>query len=69
MTLLHLYRAPGLSEASRNALLQMARQRVSPAISGIETEFCYNIDAAEPLDLQERGVLEWLLRETFIIAA
>jgi phosphoribosylformylglycinamidine synthase len=65
MGLLHLYRAPGLSEASRNALLQTARQRISPAISRIHTEFCYNIDAASALDPQERGVLEWLLRETF----
>ncbi|MGD8699893.1 MAG: phosphoribosylformylglycinamidine synthase [Gemmatimonadales bacterium] len=65
MTLMHLFRAPGLSEASRSALLQTARQNVSPAIRRIESEFCYNIDLAGRLTPEELGVLEWLLRETF----
>jgi phosphoribosylformylglycinamidine synthase len=65
MSLLHLYRAPGLSDASRNALLQMARQRVSPDIQGLETEYCFNIDAGGGLAAEELRVLTWLLRETF----
>ena len=65
MALLHLYRAPGLSPARSNALLLAARKRISPDIRDIETEFCFNIEAA---GRQSRGDLEalaWLLRETF----
>jgi phosphoribosylformylglycinamidine synthase len=65
MSLLHLYRTPGLSAAARYALLQMARQRVSPDIQSIDTEYCFNIDAADELTAGEYGVLRWLLSETF----
>ncbi|UCC84421.1 MAG: phosphoribosylformylglycinamidine synthase [Gemmatimonadota bacterium] len=65
MRLLHLYRAPGLSAAVQAALLQMARQRVSPDIQAIETEYCFNIAAADELTAGEFQTLSWLLSETF----
>lgn len=65
MSLLHLYRAPGLSPARKNALLLVARQRISPDIEDIETEFCFNIEAAGGQSRAELETLAWLLRETF----
>ncbi|HSG81050.1 MAG TPA: phosphoribosylformylglycinamidine synthase [Gemmatimonadota bacterium] len=65
MSLLHLYRAPGTSEAARRALLQTARDRVSPHIRAIETEYCFNVDAAGGLTPEELRALGWLLAETF----
>ena len=65
MSLLHLFRTPGLSTARRDALLQTAQQRVSPNIQGIETEYCFNIDAGGEPTADELRILSWLLRETF----
>jgi phosphoribosylformylglycinamidine synthase len=65
MSLLHLYRAPGLSDAARGALLQVARVRVSPDIQAIDTEYCFNIAAADQLTAGEFRTLSWLLSETF----
>ena len=65
MSLLHLYRAPGLSTTRRTALLEKARKRISADIHGLETEHCLNIDAAGELTREEQEALGWLLRETF----
>jgi phosphoribosylformylglycinamidine synthase len=65
MSLLHLYRHPGLTAAKTSTLLALARHRVSAAIRGIDTEFCFNIDAAAPLNDTHQGILGWLLAETF----
>jgi phosphoribosylformylglycinamidine synthase len=65
MSLIHLYRAPGLSEAAARALLQTARQRVSPDIQAIDTEYCFNVDAEGGLTSEESRILVWLLAETF----
>jgi phosphoribosylformylglycinamidine synthase len=65
MSLLHLFRKPALSQAKKNELLFMARQKISPIISDIETEYCFNIQAKETLTDDELGVLRWLLAETF----
>jgi phosphoribosylformylglycinamidine synthase len=43
----------------------MARQRVSPDIHAIDTEYCFNIDAADELTAGEFRSLGWLLAETF----
>jgi phosphoribosylformylglycinamidine synthase len=43
----------------------MTRRRVSPDIRGIDTEYCFNIDAGGQPTADERRVLGWLLRETF----
>ncbi len=65
MSLLHLFRKPALSQAGKNELLSAARQKISPNISDIETEYCFNIQAKETLTDDELGLLRWLLAETF----
>jgi phosphoribosylformylglycinamidine synthase len=63
--LLHFYRTPALSSYKKNVLLGQVRQTIDPAINDIDTEFCFNIEISEPLTEAERGVLRWLLAETF----
>jgi hypothetical protein len=65
MSLLHFYRKPALSLAKKDNLLSMVRQRISPEIQDIETEYCFNIETSEPLTSQELKTLHWLLSETF----
>jgi phosphoribosylformylglycinamidine synthase len=65
MGLLHFYRIPALSPAKKSALLSAASQKMSSEIRDIETECCFNIEAAAPLTEEESRVLRWLLAETF----
>ena len=65
MGLLHFYRIPALSPAKKSALLSVASQKLSAQIRDIETEYCFNIEAADPLTDEESGILRWLLAETF----
>jgi len=64
-SLLHFYRTPALLENKRNQLLKTVREKLSPGIDTIETEFCFNIDVSEPLTDKELNILRWLLSETF----
>ncbi len=63
--LLHFYRKPALSLAKKDNLLSFIRQRISPELRDIETEYCFNIETSEPLTSQELETLHWLLSETF----
>ena len=65
MSLLHLYRHPGLTSAKTSTLLALTRDRVSAAVRGIDTEFCFNIETTAPLSDVHRRILAWLLAETF----
>jgi phosphoribosylformylglycinamidine synthase len=65
MTLLHLYRAPGLSTAKQATLLDTVRSGVSELIQDIETEYCFNVETSAPLTEPEVRTLYWLLSETF----
>ena len=65
MVLFHLYRTPALSAYQTTSLLAAAQEKVSPAIIGIETEFCFNVAADAPLTQDETRLLRWLLTETF----
>ncbi len=65
MSLIHFYRKPALSPAKKNDLLATAKQKVSASIEDIETEFCFNVETADPLNDEELGILRWLLSETF----
>jgi len=65
MSLLHFYRKPALSLARKNDLLSIVRQKISPEIQDIETEYCFNIEASEALKREELEALRWLLSETF----
>ena len=63
--LLNLYRRPALSSYKEDNLVKIFREKVSPDIDTIETEFCFNIDVSEPLTDKELNILRWLLSETF----
>jgi phosphoribosylformylglycinamidine synthase len=65
MKLLHLYRAPGVAPASRNALLASMRACTIPDLKSIETEHCFNVEVAGTLSSEELRTLRWLLGETF----
>ncbi len=65
MTLFHLYRTPALSVYQAAGLLATAQVKVSPAIRGIETEYCFNIAASSPPTKDDMRLLRWLLAETF----
>lgn len=60
MPIIRFYRTPAISESRVKELLR----RLPPG-SGIETEYCFNIQSAEPLTESELAVLKWLLSETF----
>jgi len=62
---MHFYRKPALSETKKKNLLSIVRQRVSPGINDIETEYCCNIEATSSLTAEELNILRWLLAETF----
>jgi len=65
MSVIHIFRTPGVSPAQEAALLEMARRKVSPEITGIDTEHCFNIETDGALSTSEAKVLQWLLAETF----
>jgi phosphoribosylformylglycinamidine synthase len=65
MDLFHCYRNPALSVYQTASLLARAQERVSPAIHGIASEFCFNIAADSTLTKEELRLLRWLLAETF----
>jgi phosphoribosylformylglycinamidine synthase len=65
MIIIHLFRTPALSSFQNTALLTTARQVVSPAITAIETELCFNVAVASSLTADEIRLLRWLLAETF----
>ena len=65
MTIRHFYRSPGPAEGRRRALVLTVRDRVSPAIREIRTEYCFNVQSSRPLDAGEQSILRWLLAETF----
>ena len=65
MDLLHLYRTPALSEATKNELLSITQEKISSEIQDIRTEYCFNIEATEALTQEEMRTLQWLLAETF----
>ncbi|MBI4683112.1 MAG: phosphoribosylformylglycinamidine synthase, partial [Nitrospirae bacterium] len=65
MDLMHFYRTSALSEAKKNELLSIAKQKISSAIEDIETEYCFNIEANELIKPEEMDILRWLLSETF----
>ena len=52
MSILHLYRTPGLAAATRRALLDTARS-IAPSVEGVETEYCFNVETASPLESAE----------------
>jgi phosphoribosylformylglycinamidine synthase len=68
MNLIHFFRTPALSEEKKDTLLAIIRQKISPEIQDIHSEFCFNIeikDLSRSLTQDEIKLLTWLLNETF----
>lgn len=63
--LLHLYRTPALSGVGKDMLLRTVRETMAPGASGLETEYCFNIEVSADLEDGEFDALVWLLSETF----
>lgn len=63
--LLCRYRRPAISKTKKDNLLNELREKVSPLIEDIDSEFCFYIDISEALNEEELNVLRWLLSETF----
>jgi phosphoribosylformylglycinamidine synthase len=65
MKLIHFYRTPALSAYQTSDLLSTAQRTVSSAITGITSEYCFNVAAESQLSNNETRLLRWLLSETF----
>jgi phosphoribosylformylglycinamidine synthase len=65
MSLLHLFRTPGLSPSRARRLATRASSLLASPLSGIRSEACYNIQTSGTLSPQEMETLTWLLSETF----
>jgi phosphoribosylformylglycinamidine synthase len=63
--LISWYKTPALSAADRKKILDLARKKLSGAVTGIRTEFCFYIEIREALSPEETELLKWLLSETF----
>ncbi|MCI0469484.1 MAG: AIR synthase-related protein, partial [Nitrospirae bacterium] len=63
--LFRFYRTPALSNYEINVLNDEINKRIGSDISAIETEYCFNMEASEPLTESELSVVRWLLSETF----
>ncbi len=65
MSLLHLYRTPGLSPARLQQILSRVNDQLDTPLRGIRAEVCFNIEASAPLAGPSMDTLRWLLSETF----
>ena len=65
MSLLHLYRTPGLTSARTRQILQRASDLLQRPPDALRTEACFNVEATGALTEEELEVLRWLLAETF----
>ena len=65
MSLLHLFRTPGLSLSQTRQLLTRSKGVLASPLSGIRSEACFNVQTTEALESKELEVLTWLLSETF----
>ena len=63
MSILHLYRTPGVTDFVKEKLLNKTKNL---GITEIQTEFCFNVDTeGKELTQDQLKVLCWLLAETF----
>lgn len=53
----HYYRHPGLTKSTEENILRKLEENVSPAIKGLETEICYNLDLICDFTPEETEVL------------
>src|SRR4030042_6731543 len=59
-----LYRKPALSASVVGRILQVGA-RLAADIQSINTEWCYYVTVAPPMEEEELATLRWLLGETF----
>lgn len=64
-SIIYRYRRPALSEARKKTLIRTLKERISPDIRDINSEFCFYIEVSEELKGGEIELLRWLLSETF----
>ena len=65
MSLLHLFRNPGLTSSQTRQLATRANGLLDSPLDGLRSESCYNIQCSEALTEPEMETLTWLLSETF----
>jgi len=65
MSLLHLFRTPGLSGPRVQQVLARANDLLDSHLTGLRTEACFNIESSDLLSDGEMSTLRWLLAETF----
>ena len=65
MSLLRLYRRPGLAEPTVSALRQATKQSLTRPVEIIATEVCFYVQSTSTLSDVDMARLEWLLGETF----
>jgi phosphoribosylformylglycinamidine synthase len=59
------YKRPALTGAKKGDLIASVQRHIAGRISDILTEYCFYIEAREPLLNGETDLLRWLLSETF----
>lgn len=59
--MLHIYRFPGVSEASTLRKVQ----KTLPVVTDVRSEFCFNIEVKHAVPEEEMRKLKWLFTETF----
>lgn len=65
MPIVHYFRRPGVVDDASVATLARAQKSVLPSLTGLKTEFCFNVDLTQALNEDAERKLVWLLCETF----
>lgn len=55
-----IYKYPGLTVGTVASKVKLLKQ-VSPLVSGVRTELCYNLEVKGSLNDQDRKILFWIL--------
>lgn len=64
MSVIHLYREPGLSEGTIKRKIKDL-QSITRLVAGLNTEFCFNIEVHGILSESEKEKLHWILASPF----
>ena len=65
MGLFHYFRIPALGPSEEGDLIRKMNSITDGKITGLKTEFCFNVESMKPLSPGDEDVLRWLLSETF----
>lgn len=64
MRILRFYKTPGLRAGQLKSKLQKVLE-IETSVTDLETELCYYVEIAEPLEEEEIRVLKWILSPPF----